>query len=62
MPLFTEPNTIFCKNNKSALLESDFLCEALNDLIDRCLIGKCSEAPFVVIPLTVAVHGNGRNV
>ena len=36
IPLYTEPSKIFCMNNKSAFLESDFVCEPLNDLVDMC--------------------------
>ena len=60
IPLLNKPNRIYCKNNRSSLLESEFVSEAIQDLLDRALIEKCSSPPFIVNPLTVAVHNSGK--
>ena len=59
IPLLSQPCKTYCKNNKSALL-SKFVSEAINDLLDRALIEKCKDAPYVVNPLTVSAHSSGK--
>ena len=41
IPFYSMPERTVCKNNKSALLESEFVSEAISDLLDRGLIQKC---------------------
>lgn len=60
LPLFTLPNRIECKNNRSALNHPDFVSEAIKDLLDRGLIEKCREKPYVVNPLTVSIQNSGK--
>ena len=60
IPLFSQPCKTYCKNNKSALLEPEFVSEAITDLLDRALIEKCKDAPYVVNPLTVSAHSSGK--
>ena len=60
IPLFSLPSKLICKNNKSALLEPDFVFEAIQDLLDRGLIEKCDYPPYVVNPLTVSVQNSGK--
>lgn len=48
IPLYSMPVKTFCKSYKSALLEPDFVTEAIKDLLDRGLIEKCShEIPLL---------------
>ena len=54
IPFYSMPQKSSCKNNKSALLEPDFVEEAITDLLDRNLIEVCTVQPFIVNPLTVA--------
>ena len=60
IPLLSQPCKTYCKNNKSALLEPEFVSEAINDLLDRALIEKCKDTPYVVNPLTVSAHSSGK--
>lgn len=41
-------------------MESDFVHEAINDLLVRGLIKKCNETPIVVNPLTVSIQSSGK--
>jgi hypothetical protein len=47
IPFYTVPQRSFVKNNKSALQESEFVCEAINDLLDRALIEKCDSSGHI---------------
>lgn len=60
IPLYSQTGRVFCKNNKSALSESDFVSEAIQDLLDRCLMMECKTIPHVVNPLTVSVQNSGK--
>lgn len=60
VPFYSMPEPIVCKNNKSALLESEFVSEAITDLLDRGLIQKCINPPYMVNPLTVSVPASGK--
>ena len=60
IPLYSNPRKTFCKNNKSAIENSDFVTEAIQDLLDRHLILKCKEQPYIVNPLTVSVQSNSK--
>lgn len=60
IPFFSAPPRCFLNNNKSALQESDFVSEAIKDLLDRALIQQCSNVPYVVNPLTVSVQSSGK--
>ena len=51
---------LFCKNNRSALLEPEFVSEAIKDLLDRGLIRKCDYPPYMVNPLTISVPASGK--
>ena len=54
------PNSMFSKNNKSALQNEEFVLEAIKDLEIKGLIERCSERPYVVNPLTVSVQNSGK--
>lgn len=58
--MFSLPEKTHLKNNKSAILEPEFVFEAINDLLDRHLIEICNEPPHVVNPLTVSVQNTGK--
>ena len=60
IPLYSMPDRTFCKNNRSALLEPEFVSEAIKDLLDRGLIRKCDNPPYMVNPLTVSVPASGK--
>ena len=60
LPLITTPSITFCCNNRSAILNADFVSEAIQDLLDRALIEKCNYSPLVVNPLTVSVQHCGK--
>ncbi|XP_053378570.1 uncharacterized protein LOC123554439 [Mercenaria mercenaria] len=57
--IFNAPKT-HCRNNKSSLLEADFVEEAISDLLDRRLIEKCDVQPYIVNPLTVSVQNSDK--
>jgi hypothetical protein len=38
IPFYSQSVNVICKNNESALLEQDFVSQAINDLLDRYLI------------------------
>lgn len=60
IPFYSLPSKSILKNNCSALKESEFVKEAINDLLDRGLIEKCSHIPIVVNPLSVSIQRNGK--
>lgn len=53
--LYSKPSKTFCMNNKSAHDNSDFVTEAVHDLLDRHLILNCKEQPYIVYHFTVSV-------
>lgn len=60
IPFYSTPTITFCKNNKSALSEPEFVSCAIQDLLDRSLIVRCSSPPRVVNPLTVSIQNSGK--
>ena len=60
LPFFATPESVFLKNNKSAIQASSFVSEAINDLLARSLIDKCDFKPIVVNPLTVATNSSNK--
>ena len=60
IPFYSLPPVSFSKNNKSALLESKFVSEAIRDLLDRGLVTESEHIPTVVNPLTVSIQSNGK--
>ena len=49
-------------NNKSALHNSDFVEQAINDLLVRGLAIECDRAPIVVNPLSVSTNNNKKRL
>ena len=43
LPLYSEPEQTFFRNNRSAIAESDFVAEAIQDLLDRSLIQQSTD-------------------
>ena len=60
LPFIESPPCLFSKNNKSALLHSDFVSEAISDLITKNLVIEHHEPPFVVNPLSVSIQSSGK--
>lgn len=60
IPFYTTPSSIYLQNNRTALHHSDFVIEAIHDLLIRGLIVECNQKPFVVNPLTVSVQSNSK--
>ena len=48
------------KNNKSALLNAEFVVKAIADLLKRGLVVKFNSLPHCVNPLSVSVQSNGK--
>ena len=60
LPFYSTPPSVYLPNNRSAMKHSDFVVQAIGDLLSRILIVECSERPFVVNPLTVSVQNSGK--
>lgn len=60
IPFYTTPPSAHLRNNRSALNHSDFVEEAINDLLIRGLVVECTEQPIVINPLTVSIQNNGK--
>ena len=60
IPMICFPLQHFAKNNRYALLDTEFVSGATQNLLDRALIEKCSNPPYIVNPLTVSVQSSGR--
>ena len=57
---YTTPPSVYLHNNRSALIQSNFVVEAINDLLIRGLVVECTERPIVVNPLTFSIQNNGK--
>jgi len=60
IPLRSEPEQIFLKNNVSALQHEHFVDQAISDLVDSGSVVNIQEKPHVVNPLTVSVNAKGK--
>ena len=60
IPFYSTPQSVYLSNNRSAVTHSDFVVQAIGDLLNRGLVVECSERPFVVNPLTVSVQNSGK--
>ena len=47
-------------NNLSAIKETDFVCEAILDLLKMNCIKELSEVPNIVNPLSVSIQSSGK--
>ncbi|CAG2242226.1 unnamed protein product [Mytilus edulis] len=59
IPFYSTPPSVCLKNNRSAIIHSEFVTEAIHDLLIRGLIEECEFQPRVVNPLTVSAS-DGR--
>ena len=57
--IHTPPSAHFC-NNRSAIQYSDFVGQAISDLLATGSVVECESAPTVVKPLSVSVQSNGK--
>ena len=60
IPFITRPDRSVANNNKSALNNSDFVQQAINDLLVRGLAIECDKAPIVVNKLSVSTNNNKK--
>ena len=60
LPFLHSPPVEFLQNNKSSSLHSEFVAEAINDLLSKGLVLESSTAPHVVNPLSVSVNNAGK--
>ena len=61
IPLLHEPESVFLRNNKSALEHKDFVDKAISELLSNRLVREVSSRPHVVNPLTVSVNAKGKH-
>ena len=57
--IYTPPSAHFT-NNRSAILYSDFVAQAISDLLATGSVVECDSAPTVVNPLSVSAQSNGK--
>ncbi len=60
LPFINTPPSAEFKNNKSAVLYSDFVTDAINDLLSKNLISECEDKPVIVNPLSVSKQSSGK--
>ncbi|XP_068223977.1 uncharacterized protein [Palaemon carinicauda] len=60
LPFYSKPQSAQLDNNLSAKKEPIFVEEAISNLLDRGLVEKCIEPPYIVNPLTVSIQAKGK--
>jgi hypothetical protein len=60
IPFFSTPPSICLSNNRSAVNHSEFVVEAIHDLLIKGLIEECESKPIVVNPLIVSVSSSNK--
>lgn len=60
IPFIMPPKQMCMKNNRSALLNMEFVSEAVSDLLETGCILQVPFKPVIVNPLSVAVNGSGK--
>lgn len=60
IPFVYTPPSVDLRNNKSALENSDFVCNAISDLVKVGSVLECEGPLYVVNPLSVSVQPNGK--
>ena len=58
LPFYSKPSNSFSKNNRSSLCEPEFVNVAIQDLLDRSLIVKCSVAIGVMLAALIYFYKN----
>ena len=59
-PLFYTPPAASFGNNRSAIQHSEFVEQAISDLLITSSVVECGCAPTVVNPLSVSIQANGN--
>ena len=60
IPFISIPISKFNRNNKSARDNSDFVTEAVSELLEKGCIVEASSRPHVINPLSVAINSSGK--
>ena len=60
IPFYSLPTRSVSNNNRSAINEYQFVSDSIKNLLDRNLIQKCDNLPYVVNPLSVSVRDTGK--
>lgn len=60
IPFLNNPPPMFFRNNNSALVHSDFVNEAISELVNNGCVIEIPFQPFVVNPLSVSVNSSGK--
>ena len=60
MPLLQIPAPFVAQNNNSAIQESDFVENAINELITLDCITEVFTAPAIINPLSVSIQKSGK--
>lgn len=60
LPLYSTPPPAEFNNNKSAINHSQFVEEAISDLLDKGLVSECARKPDIINPLSVSLHSSGK--
>ena len=60
IPFVNPPVSMFFKNNKSALDNSEFVDQAVSELVDSGCVHEVPFIPYVVNPLSVATNKSGK--
>ena len=54
IPFYSTPSSICLQNNRSEIIQGEFVTQAMHDLLIRGLIEECENQPYVVNPLIVS--------
>jgi hypothetical protein len=60
IPFVNPPVSMYFKNNKSALDNSEFVDQAVSELVDNGCVHEVPFIPYVVNPLSVATNKSGK--
>ena len=60
IPFLNPPVSMFMKNNKSAITNSEFVEQAITELVENCCAYEVSFKPYAVNPLSVAINKSGK--
>ena len=60
LPLKEQPSSVCLRNNKSARENLPFVRSEVQSLLQKGVVSKTDEIPYVVNPLTVAYNKKGK--
>ena len=60
IPFVETPNSVVFENNKSAIENSDFVIESIQNLVKLGTAVEKDDAPLVVSPLSVSIRSSGK--